>query len=156
MNNLTFDDGFQEVTLNNDPNRVIRWNPTDINFVDRFLAFKTWVDEDYIPKIKSTNIKADDWKQVLEGYTPGTLEELGKELNEAIDTCFNSKISEVAFGGASPLTPIKNGNLLFINFIDALTPMIEESLNKFDSARQRYTNAAKKASGAPAPNKKKK
>ena len=36
MNNLNFNEGYKEFTINNNPNRVIRFNPTDVGFVERF------------------------------------------------------------------------------------------------------------------------
>jgi len=36
MADIRFDDGFEEFTINGDPQRVIRINPKDVNILARF------------------------------------------------------------------------------------------------------------------------
>lgn len=139
MNNLVFDDGFKEITINNDTERVIRWNPSDVNFVDRFLAFQDWVEKDFKAKIDKIEIKEGNF----EDYDKGAITELGDEMCKVIDQTFGKGISEKAFMGVNPISPMSNGNLLFINFVNALMPIIEQSITDFDSARKKYTDAAK-------------
>lgn len=138
--NLSYEDGFKEIMINDDPKRVIRWNPNDVNFVDRFLYFQSWVEDEFIAKLDSLGIEED---KMFENYDKGLITSLGEEMKEAIDAAFGSNVSGPAFMGVNPISPMKNGNLLFINFIDALMPVIEGSINDFESARKKYTEAAK-------------
>jgi len=140
--NLNFEDGFKEVMINNDPTRVIRWNPNDANFVDRFLAFQEWVDNDFKKRLEGLGITKE---QSFDNYDRGTITKLGEEMCQEIDSTFGRNISGPAFLGVNPISPMSNGSLLFINFIEALMPVIEKSINDFDVARKKYTDAAKKA-----------
>ena len=141
--NLNFEDGFKSIKLNGDENRVIRWNPADINFIDRFLAFQDWIDNEFKTKLSESGLEnlkvtgVDDYKQ-------GTIKELGDIFNKKLDETFNSKVSETAFCGVNPISPIKNGKLLFANLLDALMPVIENSVTDFKEARKKYTESAKK------------
>jgi len=141
MGNLKFDDGFEVRTINEDPNRTIRWNPNDVGFVDRFIEFQNWMENEFRPKISSMGITKETG---LEEYEKGSLREFGLELEAAIDDVFQSPVSKAAFGGANPLSPIRNGSLLFMNFMDALMPIIEKSIKDFEASRKKYTAAAKR------------
>lgn len=144
--NLTFEDGFKEVMINNDPERKIRWNPNDVNFVDRFLTFQEWVDADFKKRLDALGVTKE---KKFEDYDKGTITALGNDLNEAIDATFGRNVSGPAFMGVNPISPMKNGSLLFINFIDALMPVIEKSIKDFDAARKKYTDAAKRKGQGP-------
>lgn len=135
---LNFDDGFQEVTINNDPTRKIRWNPTDVNFVDKFITFQRWVENDFKTKVESMGISGKSFDE----YDQGSITQLGTEMCEAINTTFGRDVSTAAFQGVNPISPMSNGNLLFANFIEALMPIIEESITGFENARRKYTDAA--------------
>lgn len=139
--NLSFDDGFKELTINNDPNRVIKWNPSDVNFVDRFLAFQEWVEKEFKSKLEKLGITEDN---SFDNYDKGAITKLGDEMNEAINLTFGRDITGPAFLGANPISPVSNGSLLFMNFIEALTPVIESSINDFDKAREKYTGSIAK------------
>ena len=144
--NLTFEDGFKQVMLNNDPERTIRWNPNDVNFVDRFLAFQDWVEGTFKKKLESLGVTKE---KKFEDYDKGTITKLGEEMCKAIDATFGRDVSGPAFQGVNPISPMKNGSLLFINFIEALMPVIEKSIKDFDAARKKYTDAAKRKGQGP-------
>ena len=46
---LEFDDGYKNIELNNDPNKVIRFNPTDAKFIQKISN----ADETLIKLIKN-------------------------------------------------------------------------------------------------------
>lgn len=147
MKSIKFDDGIKEVMINDDPNRVIRWNATDVDFMARFYDFIKYTEsleaealpslrdklekqsEDIASELKDNE---DTWLVVNE------VRELGKEINKKIDETFNANISEAAFGGSSPLSPTETGNFLFINFFNALMPVIEESFTSADTNLKKY------------------
>ena len=139
--NLKYEDGFQKVTVNEDFNRVISWNPNDANFVDRFLAFQSRVETDFKPKMQALKLGKDN---DLSDYEVGTISELGKEMCDAIDETFLSPVSKAAFNGVNPLSPMSNGSYLFMNFMNALMPLIQKSIGDFEEARKKYTYAGKK------------
>lgn len=145
MINLNFDDGFKEIKINGDENRVVRWNPTDINFVDRFLAFQDWLRNDFYKIAKkfegSEFRQSEDGGAEIVGYKQGDFIKFGKILNEKLDETFGEGFSEAAFQGANPLSPTPTG-LLFVNFINALEPIISESIDKNSAAINEYVNKA--------------
>ena len=143
VNNLSFDDGFQRVTINNDPERVIKWNPTDVGFIDRFLAFQNWAEAELPHLVKALNL---DSATSFEEYKVGSASALGDEINTRINEVFVSDVSTVVFGGVHPLSPVPNGRLLYMSFLEALMPVIQGSVKNFDDARKKYTSAAKKVS----------
>jgi len=155
MNNLDFDDGFQQISIKNDMNRLIRWNPTDVNFVDRWMVFQTYVDGALKKRISEVRNQLElDKSTGTDTYNQGDITELGKEINQRLNEVFDFDVVAVAFQGANPLSPIANGNLLFINFIDALTPIIQKSIKNFEDARKKYTNRAqRRAAGKPSQSK---
>jgi len=146
--NLQFNDGFQKVTINQDSNRIISWNPNDVGFVDRYLGFMEWVEKDFRPRVMGLKIDKD---KGLDDYQQGDISKLGEELNAAIDECFKSPVAEAAFVGVNPLSPMANGNLLFMNFFEALMPIIQKSVKDFEGARKKYTTAAKRSRGDTVP-----
>jgi ABC-type proline/glycine betaine transport system permease subunit len=97
-----------------------------------------------VPRIRTLNISNDTG---VEEYQQGEILRLSEEINTALDEAFQSPVSIAAFAGASPLSPIANGNLLFMNFLNALTPLIEKSIKNFTEARKKYTEAAKHSMG---------
>lgn len=116
MNNLSFNEGYKEFTINNNPNRVIRFNPTDVGIIERF----------------------DIASKKLEGMAAGISEEendasvlakLDAEIKEQIDYIFNQPVSDIVFGAQSPMAPV-GGKLLFEGFLEAVLPVIKESIKK--------------------------
>lgn len=135
---INFDDGTKKIELNGDSNKVLTWNPTDINFVDRYLFFIDWVQNEYIEKVEklSTSLKS------IEDYKVGTTIALGDEFNKELDKVFGEGTSKIAFGNMNPISPISNGKFLFDNFISALDPVIKESFDKFESNSEKYRKQA--------------
>ena len=46
LRNLNFDDGYKKFMVNNDPNRVVRFNPADINLLDRLDQAQKRIEEE--------------------------------------------------------------------------------------------------------------
>lgn len=147
MKSIKFDDGIREIIINDDPNKVIKWNPTDVDFMARFYEFVTFVEtleKEKLPALREQldkqgnylagNMQSDDhtWLIVNE------VRELGREINKKIDETFNANISEIAFSGSSPLSPTSTGNFLFVNFFSALMPVIESSFTEAGEHLDKY------------------
>ena len=154
LDNIVFDDGFKELKINGDENRIVRWNPSDLNFVDRFLEFEGWLSGDDLAK-KVKGLQNSDFTQDkdgdldISGYAKGQTTELGLYINKMIDKTFGAGFTEAAFNGAHPLTPTASG-FLFENFIEALYPIIVDSFERNTKAAEVYTKqseAIKKQNG---------
>ena len=154
MHNISFSDGMEEIMINNDPERVIRWNPTDSNFNTRFFKFQDYVKELYNELIKLTeNIEAitsenEDIAQSKARETTELITKLGVELSEMLDRTFNAPVSQIAFRGANPLSPTRDGSFLFDNFLRAIAPVVTESVEEASKAAEarvkKYTEPVKK------------
>ncbi|MGN0506635.1 MAG: hypothetical protein ACI4FZ_08745 [Lachnospiraceae bacterium] len=134
MHSLNFDEGYKEFAINDDPNRVIRFNPSDVAIVER---------------IKNASAALE---KLVEEY--GTEEEtkeeafarLDKAIKEQIDYMFNQPVAEIVFGGQSPMSPV-GGKMLFERFLESVTPVIEESVRNEQKASAervgKYVSAAR-------------
>ena len=134
MNNLSFNEGYKEFTINNNPNRVIRFNPTDVGLVERFeVASKAL--EGVASRISEDESDAE------------VIAKLNAEIKAQIDYIFNQPVSEIVFGAQSPMAPV-GGKLLFERFLEAVLPVIKENINKEkkESAERvgHYVKAAQK------------
>lgn len=160
MHNISFNDGLEEIMINNDPERVIHWNPTDSHFSKRYFEFTDYVKGLYERlMVLSAEIEALS-KNTTESESAevndekgreaaGKIAELGAELSEMLDKTFNAPISKIAFRGANPLSPTRAGHFLFDNFLSAIAPIVSASVEEAGKAAQKrigkYTEPAKKA-----------
>lgn len=138
--NINFDDGIKKIEINGDSNRVLVWNPTDINFIDRYLIFADWVENEYISKVE----KLASSLSTFDNYRVGEASKLGKEFNVELDKVFGEGTGDIVFGVANPISPISNGNFLFVNFINSLDPIIKDSLDLFEANSDDYVKQANK------------
>ena len=122
MHNISFSDGMEEIMINNDPERVIRWNPTDTNFNTRFFKFQEYVKDlhkelmtltENIEVIASEESEDSEIAQSKARETTTQITKLGVELSEMLDKTFNAPVSQIAFRGANPLSPTRDGSFIF-------------------------------------------
>ena len=142
MQSLRFDDGYKEFMINDDPNRVIRFNPADYGIIERFnTARKNILTE--MEKIQSDiDINPDGTPNVPEDELEEAAEMLGKTrklICDQVDYIFGSPVSESAFGTQSPLSSVK-GLPLFERFIRAAQPFIEKEVKAEQLASQKRIN----------------
>ncbi len=117
--NLIFDDGFMSFALNNDPNKVIRFNPTDFALINRirdaYNAIDQAAEEAGDIKINSDGSAMDNINGVADA-----LDVFRSTICKAIDDIFNSNISEIAFGKQSPLSLVGGGKFLWESFLECI------------------------------------
>ena len=149
MQSLRFDEGHKEFCINDDPNRVIRFNPSDYGIIERFNKARKEILAEMEKIQKDFDLKPDGSPDVPEGEleeTAGIIEKVRKLICDKIDYIFGSPVSEVAFGKQSPLSSVK-GVPLFERFIQAAQPIIEEEVRKEQEASQKrvskYTKQVK-------------
>lgn len=143
MANINFDDGFETFTINNDPNRVIRINPRDVNILERFdTAMKELREESM--SMSDVKVNADGSPAVdadeLGTYTK-KLNEFNNLVNKKINYIFNSDVSLAAFGRQSPLSLVgKEGRFLFEVFLEAAFEAVKEKIEAATSDVEARTN----------------
>lgn len=161
MHNINFNDGLEEIMINNDPKRVIQWNPTDSHFSKRYFEFTDYIKGLYERLQALTGdietvaqvVAVDGVNDAVGSKARGAAEQitaLGVELSEMLDNTFNAPISEMAFRGANPLSPTRDGRFLFDNFLTAIAPIVSASVEEANNAAQKrirkYTEPVKKMS----------
>ena len=114
METLIIDEGLKSFAINNDENRVIKFNPSDMSILHRV--------EETLANVEKEMKKYEDKK-----FDGETEKKISKFICNQIDYIFNSKVSDVVFNGTSPLSTIK-GIPYYVRFIEAVKPIIEEEI----------------------------
>lgn len=118
MQNINFDDGFKEFTINGDENRIVRFNPSDFGILDR-VENTVAAFEEIERALKESN--QDSIAEVLN--------EIDKKIKQQINYIFNSDIADIIFNGQSPMSLVK-GEFLFMRVIEAIVPIIKKAVEK--------------------------
>ena len=142
MQSIRFDDGYKKFMINDDPNRVIRFNPADYGIIERFnTARKVILIE--MEKIQGDiDINPDGTPNVAEdelGEAAELLSKTRKLICDQVDYIFGGPVSEAAFGTQSPLSSVK-GLPLFERFIRAAEPFITKEVKAEQLASQKRVN----------------
>ena len=142
MQSIRFDDGYKEFMINDDPDRVIRFNPADYGIIERFnTARKVILIE--MEKIQGDiDINPDGTPNVAEdelGEAAELLSKTRKLICDQVDYIFGGPVSDMAFGTQSPLSSVK-GLPLFERFIRAAQPFIEKEVKAEQLASQKRIN----------------
>ena len=149
MQSLRFDEGYKEFMINDDPNRVIRFNPADYGIIERFNKARKDIIAEMAKIQKDFDLKPDGSPDVSEDEleeAAGIIEKVRKLICDKIDYIFGNPVSEVVFGTQSPLSSVK-GVPLFERFIQAAQPFIEKEVKAEQEASQKrvskYTKQVK-------------
>lgn len=124
--NININTGEIRLTIDDDPTRVIKFNPNDIGFAQRFYAlignFEI-KEKEYIEKA----IKIDENKELDSLGIPKNTEEFLKLTREIcdyvkqqIDLIFGEGTSETVFGDASTIE-------MFESFFNGIVPFIQQA-----------------------------
>ena len=143
--NINFDDGIEEITINNDKNRVLRVNVRDIGILDRVQH----VADNFQNQIKTLGeelkITSDGEAAVPE--IAEAVRRINQEMRTEFDSIFYEGASEIVFGKQNPLS-MSNGNTIFSNFMTAfaeyIKPFIEKETKKMQKNIEKYRKAYKK------------
>ena len=128
--NLNFDEGLKEFEINGDPNRVIRFNPNDLAFAERYENAREKALElakKYEGDMKRNKVLAN--KNPNNDVSGNILKDSNKEVRDLINSVFDDDVADIIFGRTHPLT-VANGNFLVLNFLNALNSLITESMNE--------------------------
>ena len=138
---LSFDDGYRNIEINGDPNRVIRINPTDTAFIKRLSSLNDRINEisekykdidfESIEKLKDIDLTADDGDAEFEQMKKAAdnIDKMDKAIRELIDSIFETPICDIVFGDAWCISPA-NGQPIYINFLEALSEYIRAEMGE--------------------------
>ena len=136
MQSISFDEGYKEFAINNDENRVIRFNPKDFGILTRM--------EDTLSDFEVLEKKLKDGNE--EEFT-NNLREAEKVVHEKIDSIFNANVHDIIFNHQSPISLV-GGEFLFMRVIEALVPIVEKEvkyeMQKSEKRMSKYTEKYKK------------
>lgn len=130
---LNYDDGYKNIQLGEDPNRVIRINPTDAKFLNRIADFDVRseeirekykdVDLNKITELQNLNETDPEFDKLKDAAE--TADQLDCAMKELINEIFGYDISKIVFGSESCLSPV-NGQPLFMGFMQCIFGYIAE------------------------------
>ena len=140
MQNINLNDGMKELMINNDPQRVLRWNPTDSDFCKRYIELTDYINSlrdklselsthiDQIGRDVMNRPEAEVSEEARRAADQ--MYELGAEATDMLDKTFNAPIGRIVFCGANPISVTDGGGFLLGNFLTAISPIIEDSINQ--------------------------
>ncbi len=141
MNNLNFDTGYKEYSINGDESKVIRIDTTDYALFDRIQKVSKNIDK-LSENYRNTKVETDEQANEL-------FVKVDKDIREQINKIFGYDVSSVVFGITNCMSITKSGHMLFENFLNALIPVIkndmQEAVNKQNERVKKYTSQIPKA-----------
>lgn len=114
VGSINFDDGLKRYEINGNKDCVITFNPSDAAMAKRMEKLIAELEA------REAEFKSGDM----------TGEELDKEVRRMIDYALNAPVSEKVFGNANCVSPCLNGKQLYMNFLDALMPVLKADINE--------------------------
>ncbi|MFR4784872.1 MAG: hypothetical protein ACLUAR_20095 [Pilosibacter sp.] len=123
MKSINFETGYKEFTINDDPERAIRFNPTDADILQRFRKALDDIRGEK-KKLKDVGLKADGTASEDEMFTWSRPAMSWKSLTNSSERnwnyIFNSDVYDAVFAGQSPLAVVgKERKLLVEAFMEA-------------------------------------
>jgi hypothetical protein len=126
VDSLKIQSGEKRIAINDDPNRVIVFNPSDVTFAERFYR----LIGEFQNKSEEYQSQFKELEKVTETDEHGfplnmsarldVLKEVCEYINQQIDNLFGNGTSEKAFNGAMQLD-------LYTQFFEGMTPFIREA-----------------------------
>lgn len=144
MKNLSFDDGRESFTVNDNPDRVIRFNPADPEIINRILKMQKDFENYSVPEDVELN---------PDGTAKSGLEKDGvyiaeftNAMRKAFNEVFNADVYDTIFDGQSPLCIVGQKYLfegVFDGLIDIMKPAIEKYAKKNQARLDKYIDGSK-------------
>ena len=151
--NINLNEGIR-LSINGDPNRVISFNPKDVNFTQKFYSLLDFLEEkqkEYEEKSKIAEANNSIKKIEADGETieiPSKIKDIMQlisdicdELNAEIDKIFGEGTSWTLFEGAKVFNDENNQ---YIQFFEGITPFIGEARKDIKEKYKSTSKALKK------------
>lgn len=157
---LSFDDGYKNIEINGDPNKVIRINPTDMAFVKRISGLgdkakeisDKYGDIDFSNIEKLENLDPEDPDFTMMKKAAEAMDKAEKSIRELIDSAFEYPVCDIVFGELNCLSPA-GGVPIYINFIRVIFEYITKEMQKQNAESEarmsKYTIAAQSVTPKP-------
>ena len=134
MEKISFDTGVKTYQIND--TGLLRFNPADPNVYKRL--------KDMGPKIEAMEA---EYNNQVKGITDGgeaidLLAEYDKKTKDLLSDAFGQENDfDAIFGGANIMAIAGNGQLIVTNFLDAITPIVEEGVKTYAKMEAKKTAA---------------
>lgn len=146
MQNLKFDDGFKSFMINEDPQRVIRFNPTDMSMLTRINEATEAIEAAMRGQEEDFSMNPDGTPESRLKQAGIAVQKLTDMIKGQINYIFNSDVSDAVFGKQSPLSMV-GGMPLYARFLESVVPEIEKTLKeeqkKSEKRIKKYTGMIK-------------
>ncbi|MGN1114321.1 MAG: hypothetical protein ACI4RC_04290 [Oscillospiraceae bacterium] len=136
---LSFDDGYKSIEFNNDPNKVIRINPTDAKFVKRISEIDDTVDKvqkkygnmDMQSILEVQNLNQNDPNFEKLKTAAKNMEEYEHAIRDIINNIFGYDVCSIVFGDDWCISPA-GGEPIYANFLNCIVKYIAEETEKLN------------------------
>lgn len=124
--NLTINTGELRIVINDDPARVLVFNPTDVGFAERFYDLLTFFEArqaDYEARAAALDAATDTGADGLPANLPAQLafqREVCAAMRDQIDHLFGDGTAQTVFGDVHSIDQI-------VQFFEGITPFIESA-----------------------------
>lgn len=124
---LIYDDGLRTYELPN--GKTIRFNPTDPNIYKRCQeAFENIKNLE--AELKSEKVELDETGKPLEDTAYDMVQRMDAEIRKLTDYALNADVSDLVYGEQSTFALVGNGDYLFISFLDCITKMAKQEMER--------------------------
>lgn len=137
MKSLNFDDGRKSFMVNDDPARVIRFNPADPEIINRLLEMEKEFEEYQVPE--GIELNRDGTPKGDVEIAGAYVREFSNKMREAFNRTFNADVYDAIFDGQSPLC-IPNGKYLFEGAIDGLIEIMKPAFKEYQEESRKRMN----------------
>lgn len=128
MQSLSFDDGRKSFMVNDDPSRVIRFNPADPEIINRILNIQQEFENYQPPDGIDLNPDGSPKSQMeLDG---AYVAEFTNRMRELFNGIFNADVYDTIFDGQSPLCLV-GGKYLFEAVLDGLEKIVKPAVEEY-------------------------
>lgn len=134
--NLNIETGEKTFTINEDPNKLIKFNLTDMNIITRFNEASKVISKSLDDLKGDISLNPDGTPEDETEEISKIIKKIDKTMREQIDYIFGYPVSDVVFGGTNPLASV--GGISYCErFINAALPFIEKEIQKESKASEK-------------------
>lgn len=144
MKSLSFNDGRQNFMINDDPNRVIRFNPADPEIINRLLKVRDEFGNYQIPEDIELNPDGSPKGDMEKGGA--YIAEFTTAMRKAFNGIFNADVYDTIFDGQSPLCIIEE-QYLYEVVTDSLVELMRPAIEEYRKQNQKLTEKMNKYLG---------
>lgn len=136
MKSLVFDDGYESFMVNDDPSRIIRFNPADPEIINRILRLQEEFENYQLPE--GIELKPDGSSKNDMEKEGAYVSEFTDAMRRAFNNIFNADVYDIIFDGQSPLC-IVNQRYLYEGVLEGLKELIGPAMEAYREQNQKLT-----------------